>query len=340
MKKLVALLLSSVVIFTLAACGSTSSGSESDMAGQLTAAEDGTETTESISESETEPDTETETGNILIAYFSHTGNTAEVATLISEYTGGEMVEIQRTEAYGDLNEKAEAEINDGVRPEITMPIDNIDDYDTIFVGYPIWWNEAPAMIASFLENYDFEGKTIIPFCTSASDTIDNSLHIFREICPDATLASGLTAINTEDIRPWLERLGLLKGNNESAATTQISITSGETTVYAELNHTEIAQEFAATLPQTLSMQRVGGGREFYGGMDGSLNYDEADAQTTFENGDLAYWFSGNGFCILYNNQVDEPEIESGIILLGKITSDFSVFYEMENYIEVTIELVE
>lgn len=136
MKKLVALLLSSVVIFTLAACGSTSSGSESDMAGQLTAAEDGTETTESISESETEPDTETETGNILIAYFSHTGNTAEVATLISEYTGGEMVEIQRTEAYGDLNEKAEAEINDGVRPEITMPIDNIDDYDTIFVGYP------------------------------------------------------------------------------------------------------------------------------------------------------------------------------------------------------------
>ena len=80
--------------------------------------------------------------------------------------------------------------------------------------------------------------------------------------------------------------------------------------------------------------------EFYGGMDGSLNYDEADAQTTFENGDLAYWFSGNGFCILYNNQVDEPEIESGIIILGKITSDFSVFYEMENYIEVTIELVE
>ena len=55
---------------------------------------------------------------------------------------------------------------------------------------------------------------------------------------------------------------------------------------------------------------------------------------------MAYWFSGNGFCILYNNQVDEPEIESGIIILGKITSDFSVFYEMENYIEVTIELVE
>lgn len=340
MKKLVALLLSSVVIFTLAACGSTSTGSESNMTGQVTSAEDNIEAIESISESGTEPDTEMETGNILIAYFSHTGNTAEVAALISEYTGGKMAEIQRTESYGDLNEEAEAEINDGVHPEITMPIDNIDDYDTIFVGYPIWWNEAPSMIASFLENYDFGGKTIIPFCTSASDTIDNSLHIFREICPDATLASGLTANNTEDIRPWLEELGLLKGNNKSAAITQISITSGETTVYAELDHTEIAQEFAATLPQTLSMQRVGGGREFYGGMDGSLDYDEADAQTTFENGDLAYWFSGNGFCILYNNQVDEPEIESGIIVLGRVTSDLSVFYEMGDYIEVTIDLAE
>lgn len=340
MKKLVALLLSSVVIFVLTACGSTSTGSESNMTGQVTSTEDNIDPTESISESGTEPDTEMETGNILIAYFSHTGNTAEVAALISEYTGGEMAEIQRTEAYTNLNEEAEAEINDGVRPEITMPIDNIDDYDTIFVGYPIWWNEAPAMIASFLENYDFEGKTIIPFCTSASDTIDNSLHIFREICPDATLANGLTANNTEDIRPWLEGLGFLRGNNESAATTQISITSGETTVYAELDHTEIAQEFAATLPQTLSMQRVGGGREFYGGMAGTLNYDEADAQTTFENGDLAYWFSGNGFCILYNNEVDEPEIESGIIVLGRVTSDLSVFYEMGDYIEVTINLAE
>ena len=138
MKKLVALLLSSVVIFTLAACGSTSTGSESNMTGQATSAEDNIEAAESISESGTEPDTEMETGNILIAYFSHTGNTDEVAALISEYTGGEMAEIQRTEAYGDLNEEAEAEINDGVRPEITMPIDNIDDYDTIFVGYPIW----------------------------------------------------------------------------------------------------------------------------------------------------------------------------------------------------------
>lgn len=95
------------------------------------------------------------------------------------------------------------------RPAITVSVDNVKDYDTIFVGYPIWWEEAPAMIATFLESYDFAGKTIVPFCTSSSDSIDNSLHIFTELCPDATIAQALTANNEADIQPWLQELGLL-----------------------------------------------------------------------------------------------------------------------------------
>ena len=151
-----------------------------------------------------------ETETILIAYFSNTGNTEEVAQKISEYTGGSLAEIQRAEEYGDLQEEAEAEILDGVHPEITVSVDNIADYDTIFVGYPIWWDEAPAMIATFLADNDFSGKTIIPFCTSASDDIENSLHIFHELCPDAEIAEGLTANNQDDIEPWLRELGLLE----------------------------------------------------------------------------------------------------------------------------------
>lgn len=96
------------------------------------------------------------------------------------------------------------------RPAITVSVDNVEDYDTIFVGYPIWWEEAPAMIATFLESYDFAGKTIVPFCTSSSDSIDNSLHIFTELCPDATIAQALTANNEADIQPWLQELGLSK----------------------------------------------------------------------------------------------------------------------------------
>lgn len=95
------------------------------------------------------------------------------------------------------------------RPAITVSVDNVEDYDTIFVGYPIWWEEAPAMIATFLESYDFAGKTLVPFCTSSSDSIDNSLHIFTELCPDATIAQALTANSEADIQPWLQELGLL-----------------------------------------------------------------------------------------------------------------------------------
>lgn len=148
-------------------------------------------------------------GNVLVAYFSHTGNTEAVAEQIAERTGRTLAQIQRAEEYADLQQEAEEEILQGVRPEITVSVDNVEEYDTIFVGYPIWWDEAPAMIATFLESYDFSGKTIVPFCTSSSDSIDNSLHIFSELCPEATLAEGLTANDEADIEPWLQGLGLL-----------------------------------------------------------------------------------------------------------------------------------
>lgn len=161
----------------------------------------------------TEPEsaeTDADGGNILIAYFSYTGNTEEAAQMIAEYTGGDLAEIQRAEEYGDLQEEAEVEIQDGVQPEITISVDSIAEYDTIFVGYPIWWDEAPAMIATFLADNDFSGKTIIPFCTSSSDDIGNSLHIFSELCPDAEIAEGLTANDLNDIEPWIQSLGLME----------------------------------------------------------------------------------------------------------------------------------
>lgn len=148
--------------------------------------------------------------NVLIAYFSYTGNTKEAAQKIAEYTGGDLAEIQRAEEYKDLQKEAETEILDGVHPEITVSASDIENYDTVFVGYPIWWDEAPAMIATFLADNDFSGKTIVPFCTSASDDIGNSLHIFSELCPDAEITEGLTANDLNDIEPWLRDLGIIE----------------------------------------------------------------------------------------------------------------------------------
>ena len=220
-KNVLVLVMILALAFALSACGnrnastdtSSASGNESEEA--MEALE--TEATESAEMDADTEETETETSapdlaenNILVAYFSHTGNTEEAAQQIAEYTGADMAEIQRAEEYGDLYEEAETEILDGIHPEITVSVENISGYDTIFVGYPIWWDEAPAMIASFLANNDFAGKTIIPFCTSSSDEIDNSLHIFSELCPDAVIAEGLTANDLEDIEPWLNRLGVME----------------------------------------------------------------------------------------------------------------------------------
>ncbi len=202
-KKIIALLmmvLSMVFLCTACSGGGNSSGTQSENTTEASSASDASTDTAA-------DDTAKADGNILVAYYSYTGNTEAVAKQIADLTGGDLAEIQRKEDYQDLQTDAKEEIDQDIRPEITVSVENVEDYDTIFVGYPIWWDEAPAMISTFLDSYDFSGKTIVPFCTSSSDEIDNSLHIFSEICPDANIAEGLTANDDADIEPWLQRLG-------------------------------------------------------------------------------------------------------------------------------------
>lgn len=169
-----------VLTFSLAACqnGGNDTGSNDSgiQAGQSDSGQDnqGNDNTDAGSG---------DGSNVLVAYFSYSGNTEAVAGQIADATGGTLAEIQRAEDYTDVNTEGEEELNSNARPEITVDVDSIDAYDTIFIGYPIWWDEAPMVISTFLESYDFTGKTIAPFCTSASDPIDNSLHIFEELAP-------------------------------------------------------------------------------------------------------------------------------------------------------------
>ncbi|MDO4175147.1 MAG: flavodoxin [Eubacteriales bacterium] len=197
-RKIVVAALAVAVACLLAACGNTAAD---NAAARNQTAQGSAQNTGSGAPSDS---------SVLIAYFSQTGNTEEAAQRIAQYTGGDLAEIQRAEEYTDLQEEAEAEILDGVHPDITVSVEDIAQYDTIFVGYPIWWDEAPAMIATFLAENNFAGKTVVPFCTSASDSIDNSLHIFDELCPDATIAEGLTANDLDDIEPWLQALGVVE----------------------------------------------------------------------------------------------------------------------------------
>lgn len=206
----VVLLLVFALCFTACSSGTTSDTNSLSSSKQESAVESETGTSSVSEEPEEESSEPAEESNILIAYFSHSGNTEAAAEQIAALTGGTLAEIERVEEYGDLEAEAEAEILNGDRPEITVDTDNISDYDVVFVGYPIWWDEAPAMISTFLANNDFAGKMIVPFCTSASDDIENSLHIFTELCPNATIAEGIRANNEAEIEPWLQGLGIIE----------------------------------------------------------------------------------------------------------------------------------
>lgn len=139
-KNILLLTLVLALSFVLAACGSnnntvgtTSSADETETATETLQTE---ESSENESEEQEITETDVNDGNVLVAYFSYTGNTEEVAQMIAEYTGSDLAEIERAEEYGNLQEEAEVEILDGVHPEITVSVDNIEGYDTIFVGYP------------------------------------------------------------------------------------------------------------------------------------------------------------------------------------------------------------
>lgn len=117
-----------------------------------------------------------------MVYFSATGNTKAIAESIADGLQADIYEIVPKEPYTDAdlnyndnNSRSTLEMNDpSARPEIVGPVYNFEQYDTVFLGYPIWWGEAPRILNTFVESYDFTGKTVIPFCTSASSGIGSS----------------------------------------------------------------------------------------------------------------------------------------------------------------------
>ncbi|MCD7905830.1 MAG: hypothetical protein LUG24_09825 [Clostridiales bacterium] len=174
-----------------------------------------------------------ETGNILIAYFSRAdenynvgviekGNTEIIAELIAEETGGYLFKIERTtpypENYDECTEEAQREKQENARPELVSPIESIEDYDIIYLGYPIWWGDMPMAVYTFMESYDFTGKTIVPFCTNEGSGISSTVSSISEKCPGADVTEGFairgtTAQNSQDearaaVIQWLEELNL------------------------------------------------------------------------------------------------------------------------------------
>ena len=157
---------------------------------------------------------QTSSKKIAIIYFSATGTTKTVATYIKDATGGDLIEIVPKDKYTDAdlnynnsNSRSTKEQNDSSsRPEIANTI-NTDPYDIIYLGYPIWWGEAPRIIQTFLDNHDLSGKTVIPFCTSGSTGISGSVNTLKRNYQNITWLDGkrLTTSQSE-VTSWVNGL--------------------------------------------------------------------------------------------------------------------------------------
>lgn len=170
--------------------------------------------TGSVTGSSTQGESQTDGGNILIAYFSWGGNTRGIAEEIQAQTGADLFEIQLVEPYStDYNtvlEQAQRDQNEQARPELSVHVENMEQYDTILLGYPNWWASIPMPIASFLEEYDFSGKTIVPFCSHGGGRFGQSLTAITKLVPDAVLGEGLAisysggSTMPDDVAEWLD----------------------------------------------------------------------------------------------------------------------------------------
>lgn len=148
------------------------------------------------------------------------GSTRYVATVISEATGGDLFEIKTVRTYPAshkaLIDAAKEEIDRGARPELATHIENLEDYDTVFVGFPNWWYDMPMPLYTFFDEYDFSGKTVIPFCTHGGSRFSGAIGTIRGLEPEATVLDGYAIArdrvpdSADGVRRWLERIGMKK----------------------------------------------------------------------------------------------------------------------------------
>lgn len=209
MKKLTSLVIALLLVLTFSACGSSNSNSSSS--------------TKSNSSSSTSAKTKTtkSKGKVLVAYYSATGSTKAVAETIANATGGDLFEIEPKEPYseGDLDwtnsrSRVSVEHDDESKRDVplkTVTPENFDNYDTVFIGYPIWWGIAAWPVDNFVKGNDFTDKTVIPFCTSSSSGLGDSGELLKEQAGTGNWQDGerfSSGASQDEVESWVKDLGV------------------------------------------------------------------------------------------------------------------------------------
>lgn len=239
-KKMSTLVLGFVMAVFLTACGSAGGNSTAESsttessATESSTAESSADENSLAGDSETVPAGEENGSNILVAYFSlageqynvgviEEGNTSIIAHMIAEQTGADLFEIEAVtpypETHSELLDVSREEMANNARPEIVGTVENMADYDTVFIGYPNWWGDMPMIVYHFIESYDFAGKTIVPFCTHGGSGLSGTERAIADITgaamKDGFAISGETAQNNrersrDEVSAWLQEGGFIE----------------------------------------------------------------------------------------------------------------------------------
>ena len=222
-KRMCSFLLAGTMLLTLAACGSDNNSSTDNQAtGQNqeeTTPPADTGEVDTAAPEDSGDETAEGTGNVLVVYYSASGHTETVANYIAEATGGDLFEITPAEPYtdedlnwSDENSRVTREHEDESLRDVELTatqVENWDSYDTVFIGYPIWWGIAAWPVDGFVEANDFTGKTVIPFCTSSSSGLGESGELLAELAGTGDWQEGerfRSSASQEDVTQWVESL--------------------------------------------------------------------------------------------------------------------------------------
>ncbi len=199
MKKILFALMTALAAFSFTACSSNN--------------DDNNDNKETVAN----PETPTDSSKILVAYFSWGGNTRTVATRIAQLTGGTLYEIQPATPYTtNYNELAYTiarnELDTDARPALKETNADFSQYDYVFLGCPVWWGTAPMIMSTFCENYNFKGKTVIPFCTYVSTGRDATLQKLNSLTSTANHLTGFgtSGSSTGGVESWLRTINMIK----------------------------------------------------------------------------------------------------------------------------------
>ena len=359
------LLLALLLMSSLVACGAREPDSSENIAEQSPAVSQPEETPQTSQRPDTAEDAVSHE-NVLIAYFSlwdnapwgeatdsdtsasvvvsddAVGTNAYVARMIQEAVGGDLHAIIAAEPYpADFDEVVDINHQEDSRA-ISSTVENMAQYDTVFIGYPVWATTVPQAVQTFLESYDFSGKTVIPFCTHDGYGAGSSFSTVAQLASGAETLEGL-AIPAEDVQnaqdtvtQWVQGLGIMV-EADAQGETEIRIIIGDTELNGVLYDSDMAEQFIAQLPQTISMSNYGG-REVYGGIDQEITVT-GEGQLYFADGDITYCPTNNTAAIFYS-QSDNPNLTMEVYPIGKVTSDLSIFPDLPSRVDITFEIAE